>query len=119
MTDKDQDPSKPRQNFGRSIDDAFGARLSDLRSTYLLRGAVFLILGLIGLFWPSGSVSLMIRIFGFFLLVDGAVYIWGVRKAGGQFEDLLPSLITALLGAVFLLLPTASIKLTFVLLGLW
>ncbi|MEM7091211.1 MAG: DUF308 domain-containing protein, partial [Pseudomonadota bacterium] len=46
-------------------------------------------------------------------------YIWGVRKAGGQFEDLLPSLITALLGAVFLLLPTASIKLTFVLLGLW
>ncbi|WP_164658937.1 HdeD family acid-resistance protein [Tropicibacter sp. Alg240-R139] len=102
-----------------NTDDAMSDRLSGMRRAYMLRGAAFLVLGLIGLFWPSGSVSLMLRVFGFFLLLDGAVQLWSIRQAGEPSNHLWTPLVTAIAGLVFLLLPTASIKLTFVLLGLW
>lgn len=119
MTDQSEDANDHHNRMAREAEDAFNARIGNLRWAYLARGAVFLVLGLIALFWPSGSVSLMLRIFGFFLLLDGALFLWGVRRTGARFGELVPSLVTAIVGLALLLLPTASIKLAFVLLGLW
>lgn len=102
-----------------NTDDMLNNRLTAMRRAYLLRGAAFLVLGLIGLFWPSGSVSLMLRIFGGFLLLDGAVQLWSIRQAGERSDHSWMAIVTAVAGLVFLLLPTASIKLAFLLLGLW
>ncbi|SLN60853.1 hypothetical protein ROA7450_03131 [Roseovarius albus] len=117
--DQDIDPNESRPTMAQHAEIEFGERLSSLRWSYLVRGIVFLILGLIALFWPSGSVSFMLRIFGFILLLDGAINFLALKRAGGQFAGLLPSLITAILGLVLMLLPAASIKLAFMLLGLW
>lgn len=98
--------------------DAMKDGLNGRRRAYMLRGFAFLALGLIGLFWPSGSVSLMLRIFGAFLLLDGAVQLWSVKQSGGPSDGLWTPIVTGVAGLVFLLMPSASIKLTFVLLGL-
>ncbi|MEM9498345.1 MAG: DUF308 domain-containing protein [Pseudomonadota bacterium] len=85
----------------------------------MLRGIAFLALGLLALFWPSGSVSVLLRIFGFFLILDGVLHLLGVRRAKGRTATAVPSVISSALGAALLLLPKASIGLAFVLVGLW
>ena len=116
---QDRDPNTHSRKMAHAENDAVRDRFSNLRRTYLIRGVAFLILGLIALFWPSGSVSLLLRICGFVLVLDGVVHMLGVRQAGAQLEEVFFSLPTALVGVVLLLMPMASIKLAFILLGLW
>jgi hypothetical protein len=62
------------------------------RSALLVRGLVFFILGLIGLFRPIGSLAAVTVILGIFLLVDamGALFLsFACRRFSGVFWSLL------------------------------
>ena len=119
MMDQDLEPNERRREMARKAGEVASEKMSDLWWTFLVRGIVFLILGLAALFWPSSSISLLLRIFGFFLVVDGALNLVSVRRTERQLTESAPSLVSAALGLVLLFLPAASIGLAFILLGLW
>jgi uncharacterized membrane protein HdeD (DUF308 family) len=119
MMDQDLEQNERRREMARKAGEVASEKMSDLWWTFLIRGIVFLILGLAALFWPSSSVSLLLRVFGFFLVVDGALSLVSVRRAERQVAEIAPSLASAALGLVLLFLPAASIGLAFILLGIW
>ncbi len=119
MEDYDIGSKECRSDIVQKAGEAFSEKMSDLWWTFLVRGVFFLLLGLAALFWPSSSVSMLLRIFGFFLAVDAILNLVGVRRAEGQLIEVVPSLISIVLGATLLFSPTASISLVFILLGLW
>lgn len=119
MEDYDIGSKERRSDIVQKAGEAFSEKMSDLWWTFLVRGVFFLLLGLAALFWPSSSVSMLLRIFGFFLAVDAILNLVGVRRAEGQLIEVVPSLISIALGGILLFSPTASISLVFILLGLW
>ncbi|WP_162798522.1 HdeD family acid-resistance protein [Sulfitobacter sp. SK012] len=119
MMDQDMEPNERRREMARKAAEVASEKMGDLWWTFLIRGIAFLILGLVALFWPSNSISLLLRIFGLFLIVDGALSFMSARRSEGQFTDTAPWLASAALGLVLLFLPGASVGLAFMLLGLW
>jgi uncharacterized membrane protein HdeD (DUF308 family) len=94
-------------------------RMRGLSRTYLLRGAIALALGLVALFWPQQSLSLLLRIAGVFLILDGAATLFGARGRAGAQADTGSGVVGVLIGIVLLLLPATSAKLAFFLIGVW
>ncbi|MEM8630027.1 MAG: DUF308 domain-containing protein [Pseudomonadota bacterium] len=119
MSDFQDDPEERRRAFAENAGAALGQRMGDMRRTYLIRGAVFLVLGLIALFWPTGSISVMLSIFGIFLILDAVLFFFAGRRAEAGAVGLIPSVATGVLGVLLLFFSTASIKFAFILLGLW
>lgn len=102
-----------------NAEDGLEERVKKLQRAYWLRGAAFLALGLIALFWPSSSIAWMLRIFGVFLLLDGAINLFSSNHSGAQLDGRASALVTLLAGLVFIVLPSTSINLAFFILGVW
>jgi uncharacterized membrane protein HdeD (DUF308 family) len=95
------------------------AKMGDLWWTFLVRGILAAILGVIALFWPTDSISILLRITGLFLVFDGAVTFLGVWKTSGNRAEIGSGFVSLALGLVLLLLPTGAARIVFILLGLW
>jgi len=87
--------------------------------TFLMRGILAAILGIVALFWPTESISILLRIAGIFLIVDGAVALFGFRKRAGSQAETISGAISALLGLLLLILPTSSARFVFIVVGIW
>ena len=88
------------------------------RSALLVRGLVFFILGLIGLFRPIGSLAAVTVILGIFLLVDamGALFLsFACRRFSGVFWSLL----LCAAGIAMMVRPVEADVLIAVVLGVW
>ena len=94
-------------------------RLGDVWWAFMLRGSLAALLGILALFWPTGSISMLLRILGAFLILDGAMVLFSFQSAGERETAVAQGVITAIIGASLLLIPNASIRMVFVLLGLW
>ena len=73
-------------------------------------------LGVAALFWPTGSISLLIRLAGLLLVLDGGLTLLGFGRRGliGGF-----GIGALLIGLVLLIWPEGVARLAFFLLGAW
>ena len=88
------------------------------RSALLIRGLVFLVLGLIGLFRPIHSLAAVTVILGVFLLMDamGALFL---SIACRRFFGVFLSILLCAAGVVMIVRPVAADKLIVIVLGFW
>lgn len=95
---------------------AVSEKLADLWWAFVIRGGLAAAVGIAALFWPTGSIALLLRIVGVLLLVDGGLTLLGVRRgvaAGGV------GLGAIAIGLVLLIWPAGAARVTFFLLGAW
>lgn len=119
MNDHEYETDDHRRELARRAGALLSDKMSDLWWTLAVRGAIALLLGFGALFWPTGSISLLLRLFGLFLVLDAALTYVGVRQRDGQVQDAAPSLVSGIAGLVLLVLPAFSARLAFVLFGFW
>lgn len=88
------------------------------RSALLLRGLVFFLVGLIGLFRPLGSIAAVTVVLGIFLLIDamGALFL---SIACRRFSGVFWSLLLCASGIVMIVRPLEADVLIAVVLGVW
>ncbi|WP_170384824.1 HdeD family acid-resistance protein [Ruegeria atlantica] len=114
------DPHPPREEIleDGNLDgrDALGDQLAGLWWTFLLRGILAGALGAAALFWPTGSITLLLRLVGLLLIVDGGLTLLGFGRRGLIGGVGVGAL---LIGLVLLIWPEGVARLTFFLLGAW
>ncbi len=91
-----------------------GDRLGSLWWTFLLRGLLAAGVGVAALFWPTASISLLLRLVGLLLVLDGALTLFGFGRkgtAGGV------GLGAVAIGLVLLIWPEGTARFAFFLLG--
>ncbi|MGV6802847.1 MAG: HdeD family acid-resistance protein [Ruegeria sp.] len=114
------DPEAPR---GEIVDDdgidnreALGDTLANLWWTFLLRGLLAGAVGIAALFWPSGSIALLLRLVGILLILDGGLTLLGFGRRGligGAGVG------AVLIGLILLIWPEGTARLAFFLIGAW
>ena len=62
--------------------DTLSANLANLWWTFLLRGILAGLIGIAALFWPTSSISLLLRLVGLLLILDGALTWLGFGRRG-------------------------------------
>jgi uncharacterized membrane protein HdeD (DUF308 family) len=119
MSDSDSARSERRQEILRNARGFLSESASDLWWTFLVRGILAAILGVLALFWPTSSISILLRIVGAFHVFDGAIALFGFRNREGNASENASGIISILIGLILLFLPGTSARFVFVLLGLW
>jgi uncharacterized membrane protein HdeD (DUF308 family) len=112
---------RPERPHSEIVDDdrfetreALSARLGGLWWTFFLRGLLAACVCIAALFWPTGSISLLLQVIGFLLILDGALTLFGLGRngaAGGV------GLSTILIGLVLLIWPEGTARFAFFLFG--
>ncbi|SDW16132.1 Uncharacterized membrane protein HdeD, DUF308 family [Ruegeria halocynthiae] len=94
--------------------DTLSTNLASLWWTFLLRGVLAGLVGIAALFWPTGSISLLLRLVGVLLILDGALTWLGFGRRGvmGGF-----GIGAAIIGLVLLIWPQGVAWLAFTLMG--
>jgi uncharacterized membrane protein HdeD (DUF308 family) len=88
----------------------------------LLRGVASLVFGLLCFFYPGITLSIIVIIFGLYLLVDGAAGVWSAfRGTPGRAKPalLLQSTLSLIIGLGFLFAPQLATTYVIVVIGLW
>ena len=119
MEDQKPYPGRRRAELARRAGTTIGDKASDLWWTFLVRGGIALLLGIAALFWPTSSISILLRLFGLFLVLDAVFWVFGARRASDDMADSAPGLLTGLIGLALLFVPATSARLVFVLMGVW
>ena len=88
------------------------------RSALVIRGLIFFILGLIGLFHPIDSMAVITIVLGIFLLIDAAGALF-LSIACRRFFGFIWSFLLCVAGIVMIMQPIAADKLIVLVLGLW
>lgn len=114
------DPDTPRAEVidaarGRARD-ALSDKLADLWSTFLIRGLLAAAVGIAALFWPSGSIAVLLQIIGALLILDGVLTLFTMMRGGPAGSVGIGAM---LIGLVLLIWPEGTARLTFILLGAW
>lgn len=88
------------------------------RSALLVRGLVFFLIGLIGLFHPIGSMAAITVVLGIFLLLDamGALFL---SLACRRFSGVIWSVLLCAAGIIMMVRPVEADVLIAVVLGAW
>ena len=119
MSDSERDTESRRREIAAKAQTVVGDKMGDLWWVFFVRGVLALALGIAALFWPMGSISLLLRIAGLVLVLDGTMTFFGMRRQPGQGGASASGIGSALIGAALLLLPSISARLGFILLGVW
>ncbi len=116
MTDQDPQTGEILEDGSMKDRDMLGDKLAGLWWTFLLRGCLAAAVGIAALFWPTGSISFLLRLVGALLVLDGALTLLGFGRRGlvGGF-----GVFAALIGLVLLIWPEGAARLAFFLIGAW
>lgn len=113
-----EDPETPRveivEDDSLELREALSERLSSLWWAFLLRGIVAAALGIAALFWPAGSISLLLQLIGVLLILDGGLTLFGFGRRGAAGGIGLGSIV---IGLVLLIWPEGTARFAFFLLG--
>ena len=90
-----------------------GKKASELWWTFFVRGGIALLLGIAALFWPTSSISILLRLFGLFLVLDAAFWILGARRTSDDMASRAPVLLTGIIGLALLFVPAISARSVF------
>lgn len=88
----------------------------------LLRGIASLVFGLLCLFYPGITLSIIVIIFGLYLLVDGAAGVWSALRGNpdrARSALLLQSTLSLIIGLGFLFAPQLATTYVIIVIGLW
>jgi uncharacterized membrane protein HdeD (DUF308 family) len=96
--------------------EAISDRLGRLWWTFFLRGLVAAGLGFAALFWPTGSISLLLQLVGVLLIFDGGLTLFGFGRKGAAGGVGIGAIV---IGLVLLIWPEGTARFTFVLLGVF
>ncbi len=94
--------------------EALSDRLGSLWWTFLLRGILAALVGVAALFWPTGSIALLLQLVGLILLVDGGLTLFGLGRRGAAGGVGLGAIV---IGLVLLIWPEGTARFAFALLG--
>lgn len=114
MTNNEQLQAAAAELRGRA-----SSKMGDIWWAFMLRGLFALVLGLSILIWPELTLGLLIRLIGFFALLDGLAGIVSGIRSRELTSYLLPALISLAVGAVLLFWPGVTVKWLLVFLGIW
>jgi len=114
MTDNEQPKAA-----AAGLRDRTSGKMGDIWWAFMVRGLFALALGLSILIWPELTLGLLIRLIGFFVLLDGLVGIISGIRCRELMSYLLPALISLVVGAVLLFWPGVTVKGLLVFLGIW
>ncbi|MEE4295955.1 MAG: DUF308 domain-containing protein, partial [Wenzhouxiangella sp.] len=90
--------------------EALSERLGSLWWAFLLRGIIAATLGIAALFWPTGSISLLLQLIGVLLILDGALTLFGFGRRGAAGGIGLGSVV---IGVVLLIWPEETARFAF------
>lgn len=114
---------RPPTGRGDIVDDdrmetreALSDKLAGLWWTFLVRGFLAGALGIAALFWPSGSISLLLQLVGLLLILDGGLTLLGFGR-GGAIGGI--GIGAILIGLILVVWPEGTARFTFFLLGAW
>ncbi|MDU8945945.1 HdeD family acid-resistance protein [Ovoidimarina sediminis] len=112
------DPEYPRAEI---VDDdrleareALSDRLGSLWWSFFLRGLFAAGLGIAALFWPTGSISMLLRLVGVLLILDGGLTLVGFGRRGAAGGMGVGAIV---IGLILLIWPEGTARFTFFLLG--
>lgn len=94
--------------------EALGGKLAGLWWTFVLRGILTGGVGIAALFWPTASISLLLRLVAVLLIFDGGLTLfgWGRRGPVGGI-----GIAAILIGLILLIWPEGVARFAFFLLG--
>ena len=111
----------PKNVRGEIVDDdqfeareAVSAKLGRLWWTFLLRGLFAAGVGIAALFWPTGSISLLIQLVGLIIVLDGGLTLLGFGRRGAAGGVGFGAII---IGLILLIWPEGTARFAFFLLG--
>jgi uncharacterized membrane protein HdeD (DUF308 family) len=96
------------------VREALSDRLGSLWWAFLLRGVLAAALGIAALFWPTGSISLLLQLVGVLLILDGGLTLFGFGRRGLAGGVGIGAIVV---GLVLLIWPAGIARFTFFLLG--
>ena len=99
--------------------DRVSGKLGDLWWAFMARGIFAGVLGLIALIWPTASLTLLIRLVGVYLLVEGVVSLLGAWRASEKGLGLWRALASVVIGLVLLIWPEPFIRILLMIFGAW
>ncbi len=112
---------KPQTPHAEIVDDdvldareALSNRLASVWWTFFVRGLLAAGVGLAALFWPTGSISLLLQLVGVVLIVDGGLTLFGLGRRGAAGSIGIGAII---IGLVLLIWPEGTARFAFALLG--
>ena len=94
--------------------EALSNRLASVWWTFFVRGLLAAVVGVAALFWPTGSISLLLQLVGVVLIVDGGLTLFGLGRRGAAGGVGIGAII---IGLVLLIWPEGTARFAFVLLG--
>jgi len=96
------------------VREAISDGLSIFWWTFLLRGVLAAAVGIAALFWPTGSISLLLQLIGVLLVLDGGLTLFGFGRRGAAGGIGLGSIV---IGLILLIWPEETARFAFFLLG--
>ena len=94
--------------------EALSERLASVWWTFFLRGLLAAVVGIAALFWPTGSISVLLQLVGFLLILDGGLTLFGLGRRGTAGGVGIGAII---IGLVLLIWPEGAARFAFALLG--
>lgn len=94
--------------------EALSDRLANVWWTFFLRGLLAAGVGIAALFWPTGSISLLLQLIGVLLIVDGGLTLFGLGRRGAAGGVGIGAIF---IGLVLLLWPEGTARFAFAILG--
>lgn len=111
--------NEPLQTAAAGLRDRAHGKMGDIWWAFLLRGLFALVLSVSILIWPELTLGLLIRLIGFFALLDGLVGVVSGIRSRELASYLLPALVSLAVGAVLLFWPGVTVSWLLVFLGVW
>jgi uncharacterized membrane protein HdeD (DUF308 family) len=106
--------------FGQSVEAITTHRQGSYWGMLLLRGLINLVVGLVLIFWPSATVTVVVWLVGLDLVITGVLALivsFQVPKEMGRSSLLVQSVITVVLGVLIMAWPDATLTVIGVLLA--
>jgi uncharacterized membrane protein HdeD (DUF308 family) len=92
-------------------------------STLLWRGALSLAFGISAFVWPGNFMEVLAMVFGIYVLIDGAVALWGSFQGRGDGSNRLFTTVvgvaSVIIGLIALFAPGLVILYLVLLIGIW
>ena len=107
--------------FGQSVEAVTTHRRGSYWGLLLARGVINLVVGLVLIFWPSATVTVVVWLVGLDLVFTGLLALlvsFQVSKDMGRSSYLIQSVITIVLGIAVMAWPNATLTVVSVLLGI-
>jgi uncharacterized membrane protein HdeD (DUF308 family) len=111
--------NEPLGSLAAGMQSRVSGKLGDIWWAFMLRGVFAGILGIFALIWPTPTFTILTRMIGLYCLADSLSGLVGALRASDRGTYLLQAVLSLVVGAVFLFLPSASARTLLMIFGGW